>query len=102
MLFRSANGLPVIASRLGAMAELVEDGVTGLLFEPGNAADLATKLAWAEAHPEEMARMGQAAQAQHAREWTGEANHRQLLAIYAEAISSARSHGRTSAGTGAP
>ena len=97
-----ANGLPVIASRLGAMAELVEDGVTGLLFEPGNSADLAAKLAWAEAHPEEMARMGQAAQARHANEWTGQANHRLLLAIYAEAISSARSQGFTSAGTGAP
>ncbi|NIV03355.1 glycosyltransferase, partial [Candidatus Saccharibacteria bacterium] len=30
-----ALGLPVIASRLGAMAEIVEDGVTGLLFTPG-------------------------------------------------------------------
>ncbi len=30
-------GLPVIASRIGALAVLVEDGVTGLLFEPGNA-----------------------------------------------------------------
>jgi len=34
-----ACGKPVIASNLGAMAELVEDGKTGLLFEPGNAID---------------------------------------------------------------
>ncbi|HKD99770.1 MAG TPA: glycosyltransferase family 4 protein [Planctomycetota bacterium] len=32
--------VPVIASRLGPMADAIEDGVTGLLFEPGNAADL--------------------------------------------------------------
>lgn len=38
------SGIPVVASRLGGMAELVEDGQNGLLFEPGNAADLEHKL----------------------------------------------------------
>jgi glycosyltransferase involved in cell wall biosynthesis len=33
--------LPVIASRLGSMAELVADGHTGLLFDPGSSEDLA-------------------------------------------------------------
>jgi glycosyltransferase involved in cell wall biosynthesis len=37
-----ATGLPVIAGNLGSMAELVEDGRTGLLFEPGSAGALAT------------------------------------------------------------
>ncbi|TAJ23497.1 MAG: glycosyltransferase, partial [Planctomycetota bacterium] len=32
---------PVLASKLGGMAEFVRDGVDGLLFEPGNADDLA-------------------------------------------------------------
>jgi glycosyltransferase involved in cell wall biosynthesis len=36
--------IPVIASRLGGMAELVEDGENGLLFDPGDAADLEKKL----------------------------------------------------------
>ena len=36
--------LPVVASRLGALAEIVHDGQTGLLFEPGNGADLAEKV----------------------------------------------------------
>ena len=39
-----AKGTPVVASRLGAMAELVDDGRTGLLFEPGNPDDLALKI----------------------------------------------------------
>jgi len=35
---------PVVASRLGAMVDLIHDGKNGLLFEPGNAEDLAAKL----------------------------------------------------------
>ena len=36
-----AAGLPVIGSRLGGISELVEDGVNGLLFEPGDSRGLA-------------------------------------------------------------
>ena len=36
-----AAGVPVIGSRLGGIAELVQDGVDGLLFEPGNCQELA-------------------------------------------------------------
>jgi len=39
-----ANGLPTIASRIGGIPEVVEDGVTGLLFEAGNADELAEKM----------------------------------------------------------
>jgi len=36
--------IPVITSNLGGMAELVQDRVTGLLFEPGNPEDLSKKM----------------------------------------------------------
>lgn len=39
-----AAGTPVIGSRRGGIAELVADGETGFLFEPGNARELATLL----------------------------------------------------------
>ena len=39
-----AYGLPVVAARSGAFPEIVEDDRTGLLFAPGNAADLARNL----------------------------------------------------------
>lgn len=84
-----ANRLPVIAARLGALAEIVEDGVTGLLFEPGSAADLAGRLAWAMQHPIDMARMGQRARAVYEQRYSPEQNYRALLHIYDRARGSA-------------
>jgi glycosyltransferase involved in cell wall biosynthesis len=81
-----ACGLPVIASRLGAMAELVVDGETGLLFNPGDATDLAAKLQWAQANPVEMACMGANALRKYQAEFTAERNYEQLMAIYQDAI----------------
>ena len=81
-----ACGLPVLASRLGALAELVEDGVTGLLVAPGDAADWSAKMQWALAHPERMSAMGRAARARYERAYTPEVNHGQLMAIYRDAI----------------
>ena len=70
-----ACGTPVIASRLGALAEIVADGRTGLHFTPGDAADLAAKVAWAWAHPEEMAAMGRRARAEYEARYTPERNY---------------------------
>lgn len=79
-------GLPVIASRIGALAELVEDGVTGLLFESGNADDLAAKLKWAQQNPEHMREMGRNARKKYEAEYTADQNYDQLIAIYHKAI----------------
>jgi glycosyltransferase involved in cell wall biosynthesis len=77
-----AAGLPVIASRIGALAELIEDGVTGLLVSPGDGAGLAEKMQWALANPDEMAAMGRAARQVYEAKYTPEVNHAQLMAIY--------------------
>lgn len=81
-----ACGLPVIASRLGSLVDIVRDGVTGLLFNPGDPADLAKKIAWANAYPAEMARMGRAARAEYEAQYTPERNHEMLMDIYEDAI----------------
>ena len=39
-----AAGLPVVASRIGGLADIFEDGIEGYHFAPGNADDLAEKL----------------------------------------------------------
>lgn len=67
-----ANALPVLASRLGALAELVEPGRNGLLFEPGSARELARRLAWAEAFPEKMRQMGECARADYESRFIGD------------------------------
>lgn len=83
-------GLPIIASRIGALASLVEDGVTGLLFAPGDAADLAEKMRWANANPEAMAAMGRAARQRYEENYTAARNYEQLVAVYKDAIAAHR------------
>ncbi len=77
-----ACGTPVIASRLGSMQELVKDGETGLLFQPGDAADLCERLQWALAHPQEIGAMGRAARAEYEARYTEDRNYERLMDIY--------------------
>jgi glycosyltransferase involved in cell wall biosynthesis len=81
-----SSGLPVIASRLGALIDIVREGVTGLLFNPADPSDLAAKIAWARSHPEEMLRMGRAARAEYEANYTPERNYKMLIDIYDDAI----------------
>jgi glycosyltransferase involved in cell wall biosynthesis len=53
-------GLPVIASRIGGLPELVEDDVTGMLFEPGNSDELAARMTSLWENPELCREMGEA------------------------------------------
>lgn len=56
-----ACGLPVVASRISGIPELVEEGVSGLLFTPGNATEAADALERLANDPEMRFRMGRAA-----------------------------------------
>ncbi|PIK74093.1 glycosyl transferase family 1 [Methylobacterium frigidaeris] len=81
-----ATGTPVVASRIGALAGLVADGVTGLLAEPGDAADLAGALGRIAGDPAAAAAMGREARAVYAREWREDVTTRALLDIYRDAV----------------
>src|ERR1700675_55364 len=75
-------GVPVVASRIGSMIELVEDGRTGLHFAPGDPADLAAEVEWAWTHPKEMEEMGLAARREYETKYTAEQNYDALMRIY--------------------
>jgi glycosyltransferase involved in cell wall biosynthesis len=78
-----ACGVPVVASRVGSLIELVEDGVQGLLFSPGDARDLAAKVRGAWDHREETERMGAEARCTYERRFTADAHYAHLLEAYA-------------------
>jgi glycosyltransferase involved in cell wall biosynthesis len=81
-----ACGVPVIASRIGALEEIVEDKKTGLHSAPGDAEDLATKVDWAWSHPDEIRQMGTAARAEYEAKYTADRNYEMLMRIYERAI----------------
>jgi glycosyltransferase involved in cell wall biosynthesis len=89
-----ASGLPVLAARIGAAAELVEPGVTGSFFEPGSASDLARVAARLLSAPETTAAMGWQALAKYRTEFTPERNLEMLEEIYQAAIFDALARGR--------
>jgi glycosyltransferase involved in cell wall biosynthesis len=76
------QGLPVIASRLGVMTEMVTDTETGLLFTAGDADDLAEKVKWAFKNPEAMRRLGVNARKVYENEFTPERNYRKMMLLY--------------------
>jgi len=74
-----AAGLPVAASRVGQLAQLIEDNVNGLLCPPGNPIALAAALDRLRREPELRVRLGQAARATVLQNHTWEAIARRIL-----------------------
>lgn len=77
-----ACGKAVLASKLGSMAELVTDGKTGLLFNPGDSQDLAKKARWMLENEEKVIEMGKNARAEFEAKYTAERNYEILMGIY--------------------
>lgn len=80
-----AKGTPVIASRIGAIAELVESGRTGLHFQPGHVDDLVNAVLMLVNHPDLCATMRAQARLEFESKYQMEHNYQQLMEIYAQA-----------------
>jgi glycosyltransferase involved in cell wall biosynthesis len=80
-----AAGVPVIASKIGALGELIDHGRTGLHARPGDPEDLARQVEWLTAHEERRRRMRHAARREFELHYTAEHNCEMLLAIYERA-----------------
>jgi glycosyltransferase involved in cell wall biosynthesis len=84
------RALPVIGSRIGGLPEIIEDGLTGSTFEPGNPQDLArqVRLLWDD--PQLCHRMGIAGRQKVLREYTEDAYFHNLMVVYQAAIQRSR------------
>lgn len=93
MVFLEAlsQGVPVVASEIGSLRELVQPGVNGVLFSPGNPAELSAAVR--QAISEQHAHLRRGARAIYERYYTPEQNRRMLEAAYDQAINLAKTVG---------
>jgi len=80
------RGLPVIASDIGAMKEVIKNKETGLLFEAGDTKDLLEKANWMIDNPEKCKEMGSNAKRIYLEQYTAKINYKLLANIYHEAL----------------
>lgn len=85
-----AAGLPIIASNIGSLAEIVVPGRNGSHFVPGDAQNLAVVVKALLADPAALQRLAAGARASYETHYRPETNLAQLERIYAEAIMTAR------------
>ena len=85
-----ASRLPVIATRVGGVAELVEDGVNGLLVAPGDVAGLICAMERLLRDPDLRRRMGQAGRAVVESRHDVRSEARRLLALFQAAANPQR------------
>jgi glycosyltransferase involved in cell wall biosynthesis len=78
-----ACGTPAIVTGVASLPELVEDGVTGFIVPPNDPGAIRDRLEYLQAHPDEVARMGQRGRARVLERFTWDAVARSCLAAYA-------------------
>jgi len=88
-----ACGVPLIASRSGALAEIIEDGKTGWLFDSGNSNDLAEKVNYADRERGAVKLLGENARKEFEAKYTVNKNYEILMSIYKETTENYRAKG---------
>ena len=82
----AAYRLPTVASAVGGIPRLIEDGKTGFLFAPGDWETLGARLAQLASDPGLRERLGAAVHERAAREFSVEATCREQRAVYEEIL----------------
>jgi glycosyltransferase involved in cell wall biosynthesis len=77
-----ATGLPVVATRIGSVAELIRDGQTGILCRVGMPEDFADAIVGLFTDDERRSRLGRNARREYEAKYTTDRNYKQLLGIY--------------------
>jgi len=77
---------PVVATATGGIVEVVEDGVTGLLVEPGDATNLAKAIIWMIENEENGKRMGKAGRKRVEKMFNIEKNVKETQKIYMDIL----------------
>lgn len=77
-----ARGLPVAATRVGGVAELVRDGLSGLLVAPGDPKGLASAMQRILADPEWAEALGQEGAQRVRKEFNTDASARQIAELF--------------------
>jgi glycosyltransferase involved in cell wall biosynthesis len=80
------RGRPVIASDVGGLPEIVDEGRTGLLVPPGDVEALARAIAELAADPARSAEMGAAGRARALAEFSQERCTDRIVTLYGEAL----------------
>src|SRR4051794_14151485 len=81
-----ATGLPVVSSRLMGVPELVEDGVSGLLVEPGDSDGLAEALRTLAGDPKMRRQMGEAGRRKVEAEFDATAEAAKLAGLFSDYV----------------
>ncbi len=82
LLHAMAEGRPVVASREGAVPEIVDDGLTGFLVPKGDDAALAEKILFLARDPQTRALMGQRARQKYEWLYTLEAYSQRMIDVF--------------------
>lgn len=77
-----AAGLPIVASRIGGIPEMIEDGISGLLVSPGSVSELSDALLKLISEPNMRHAMGERARARMASDFTMESYINNIISVY--------------------
>jgi len=81
-----AHGVPVAASRIGAIPFIIKDGINGVMFKPGDPTNLLKMVKPLWENSVKLSVMAEAARKEFEEKYTADTNYDILMEIYKEAI----------------